>query len=104
MWDVSKVLDYLKTLSPAEKLTLKELPLKTVMLLLLVTCQRGQLISLLSLNNIQMLPHIAHLSLDEHTETAATPFPPPLFPPVKGSVCASLILTLLCDVTLIYAK
>lgn len=68
IWDVSKFLDYLKTLTPAEKLSLKELPLKTVMLTLLATCQQGQLISLLSLNGIQMLPHIAYLSLDEDTD------------------------------------
>ena len=70
IWDVSKALDYLKTLPPVEKLTLKELTLKTVMLLLLVTGQRGHFISLLSLNGIQMLPNTAYLSLDEHTKTS----------------------------------
>ena len=50
--DVSKVLDYLKTLSPVGQLSLKELTLKTVLLLLLVTGQRGQFIYLLSLNGI----------------------------------------------------
>ena len=33
IWDVSQVLDYLKTLYPLEKLSLKELTQKTVMLL-----------------------------------------------------------------------
>lgn len=70
IWDVSKVLDYLKTLAPVEKLSLKELTLKTVMLLLLVTGERGQFIYLLSLTGIQMTPHIAYLSLEEHTKTS----------------------------------
>lgn len=48
IWDVSKVLDYLKTLTPAEKLSLKELLLKILMLILLATGQQEQLISLLS--------------------------------------------------------
>lgn len=63
-------LDYLKTLAPVEKLSLKELTLKTVMLLLLVTGERGQFIYLLSLTGIQMTPHIAYLSLEEHTKTS----------------------------------
>ena len=52
-WDVSQVLDYLKTLYLLEKLPLKAVTQKTVMLLLLVTGQRGQFIHLLSLNGIQ---------------------------------------------------
>ena len=51
--DVSKVMDYLKTLYLLEKLPLKAVTQKTVMLLLLVTGQRGQFIHLLSLNGIQ---------------------------------------------------
>ena len=69
IWDVS-VLDYLKTLYPLEKLSLKELTQKTVMLLLLVTGQRGQFIHLLSLNGIQLTPQTAYLSLEEHTKTS----------------------------------
>ena len=73
IWDVSQVLDYLKTfktLYPLEKLSLKELTQKTVMLLLLVTGQRGQFIHLLSLNGIQLTPQTAYLSLEEHTKTS----------------------------------
>ena len=68
IWDVSQVLDYLKTLYPLEKLSLKELTQKTVMLLLLVTGQRRQFIHLLSLNGIQLTFQIAYLSLDEHSK------------------------------------
>ena len=39
--DVSQVLDYLKTLYLLEKLSLKELTQKTVLLLLLVAGQQG---------------------------------------------------------------
>ena len=70
IWDVSQVLDYLKTLYPLEKLSLKELTQKTVMLLLLVTGQRGQFIHLLSLNGIQLTSQTAYLSLEEHTKTS----------------------------------
>ena len=66
--DVSQVLDYFKTLYPLENLSLKELTQKTVMLLLLVTCQRRQFIHLLSLNGIQLTFQTAYLSLDEHTK------------------------------------
>jgi len=42
VWDIQVVLAYLATLHPVESLTLKELTLKLVMLLLLVSGQRGQ--------------------------------------------------------------
>ena len=43
-WDVNTVLNTLKLYSPLEKLSLKELTLKTAMLLSLVTGQRGHAI------------------------------------------------------------
>ena len=64
IWDVSQVLDYLKTLHPLEELTQK-----TVTLLLLETGQRGQFIHL-SLNGIQLTSQTAYLSLEEHTKTS----------------------------------
>ena len=70
IWDISQVLDYLKTLYPLEKLSLKELTQKPVMLLLLVTGQRGQFIHLLSLNGIILTSQTAYLSLEEHTKTS----------------------------------
>ena len=50
VWDVSIVLRFLKTLSPASSLSLKNLSLKLVMLLSLVTAQRGQTLHLLDIN------------------------------------------------------
>ena len=52
IWVVSKVLSYLRTLHPPDALSLKSLTLKLVMLLLLVTGQRGQAIYLLSLDGM----------------------------------------------------
>ena len=49
IWDVSLVPNYLTTLDPIEKLTLKDLTLKLLMLLLQVTGQRGQSIHLLNI-------------------------------------------------------
>ena len=50
VWDVSNVLRFLKTLSPVSSLSLKNLSLKLVMLLSLVTAQRGQTLRLLDIN------------------------------------------------------
>lgn len=46
------VLTYLATLHPVESLTLEELTLKLVMLVLLVSGQRGQTIHLLDINHM----------------------------------------------------
>ena len=50
VWDVSIVLRFLKTLSPVSSLSLKNLSIKLVMLLSLVTAQRGQTLHLLDIN------------------------------------------------------
>lgn len=47
-WDVKIVLDYLRKLSPAKKLGLKELSMKTCMLLSLVSAQRQQTLHMLN--------------------------------------------------------
>ena len=52
-WDVSKVLCYLKTLSPVETLTLKFLSYKLVMLIALTQASRSQSISLLSIDGMK---------------------------------------------------
>ena len=49
-WDVTVVLKFLATLHPPSKLTLRELTLKLVMLVSLVSGQRGQSIQLLDIN------------------------------------------------------
>ena len=52
IWDVSIVLSYLQSLSPVDKLPLKELTLKLVVLILLVSGQRGQTVHLLSIDHM----------------------------------------------------
>jgi len=49
---VSLVLSYLQSLSPVDKLSLKELTLKLLVLILLVSGQRGQTVHLLSIDHI----------------------------------------------------
>ena len=53
-WDVNKVLDMFKTWGRNPQLSLKKLTLKLVLLLLLVTSQRGQTIHLLNLDGLEL--------------------------------------------------
>ena len=52
IWDVNEMLKCLAQLYPLDKLSLKDLTLKLVMLMLLVSGQRGQTIHLLDLRNM----------------------------------------------------
>ena len=52
IWDVSIVLSHLRSLSPVDKLSLKELTLNLVVLILLVSGQRGQTVHLLSIDHM----------------------------------------------------
>ena len=52
IWDVNIVLDYLKLLFPLIELSLRTLTHKLVMLMKLVTAQRGQTLSLLDTKNL----------------------------------------------------
>ena len=49
LWDVAIVLKYLKTLHPSKSLSLKQLTLKTCMLIALTSSDRGQTLSLLDI-------------------------------------------------------
>ena len=51
-WDVGKVLSYLQTIPNSENTMLKDLTLKTVMLVSLVSAQRGQTIHYLNLDDM----------------------------------------------------
>lgn len=70
IWDVSKVLTYLRTLHPHDAISLKSLTLKLVMLLLLVTGQRGQAIYLLSLDGMTVNTTSCQFQLLQHTKTS----------------------------------
>lgn len=52
IWDTNIVLHYLEKMSPRKSITLKQLTLKTVMLLALLTGQRAQTIYLFEIDNI----------------------------------------------------
>ena len=54
IWDSDVVLNLLKTWTPAKKLTLERLTMKTVMLILLVTGQRPQIIQALNVDNMEI--------------------------------------------------
>ena len=70
IWDVSKVLNYLRTLHPPDTLSLKFLTLKLLMLLLLVTGQRGQAMYLLSLDGMTVNTTSCQFQLLDHTKTS----------------------------------
>ncbi len=55
VWQVSTVIDYLKTTKPASQLNLKDLSQKLAMLLCLTTGQRCQTIHLIEINGLQVL-------------------------------------------------
>ena len=70
IWDVATVLTYLKTLWPLEQLSLKDLTIKLVILLLLVTGQRGQSIHLLNLDGMSMSSQSCSFELLDHIKTS----------------------------------
>ena len=70
VWDVNKVLRYLKTLIPNDHISLKELTLKLVMLLSLVTAQRGQSIHMLDISGMTLTESSCTFILLEHINTS----------------------------------
>ena len=70
IWDASKVLTYLSTLHPVKELPLKDLTLKLVMLLLLVTGQRGQSIHLMTLSAMKFTESECQFQILNHTKTS----------------------------------
>ena len=65
IWDVTVVLNYLKTFEKVSELPLKELTLKLTMLLCLTTGQRGQTIHKMDVTGIQALPDRYRLTINE---------------------------------------
>ena len=96
IWDVSKVLDYLRKLHPLNTLTLKKLTLKLVMLLLIATGRRGHDIHLLSLQGMSMATTSCEFQMLEHTKTSkpgkkGTPITIHLYTP-DPAICRLLTL------------
>ena len=63
IWNVEPVLKFLKNLSPTATLPLKDLTLKLVMLIALITGQRSQSIHLLDLNDMSVRDNCAIFTL-----------------------------------------
>ncbi len=70
IWDVSTVLRHLATLKPNSSLSLKNLTRKLVMLLLLVSGQRGQTIHSLSLQGMTLSETSCQFQVLEHIKTS----------------------------------
>lgn len=67
---MDKVLQYLKTLVSNNEISLKELTLKLVMLLSLVTAQRGQSVHMLDTSGMTLNEQFCSFQLLEHTKTS----------------------------------
>ena len=65
-WDVKPVLTYLSSLHPVEKLELKTLTLKLIMLIALVSAQRGQSLHILDTAYMKEAPDVFEFLLSEH--------------------------------------
>jgi len=69
-WDVSVVLKYLKTLIPVAFLSLKHLTWKLVMLLALLTGQRGQTLHLMDIRYIDVNENRVRIQVLELLKTS----------------------------------
>ena len=70
IWDISAVLKHLSSLYPNEKLSLKDLTHKVLMLILLVSSQRGQSIHYLDLQHLTMEEDNYFFDVAEHIKTS----------------------------------
>ena len=69
-WDVSLVLNYLKTLVPVNSISFKHLTWNLVMLLALLTGQRGQTLHLMDLQFIKLTQNSINIQLMELLKTS----------------------------------
>ena len=69
IWDIRIVLDKLREMSPASTLALKEVTYKLVMLIALVSAQRGQTIHLLNIKNMNKTGSSYSFTITELTKT-----------------------------------
>ena len=69
IWDANIVLEYLKSLSPVKNLSLKLLTHKLVMLMLLLSGQRGQTIHLAHIANIDISPNRFYVTIGDSVKT-----------------------------------
>ena len=69
IWDTKKVLDFLEKWHPAKNLSLRQLGIKTVLLCLLVSGQRGQTIHLMCLENLKFYKDNITCAIGDPTKT-----------------------------------
>ena len=70
IWDLNLVIAYLQKISPATKLPLKSLTLKTATLMMVVTGQRAQTLSLLNLDQCQISKNKIQFVITENVKTS----------------------------------
>jgi integrase len=94
-WDVNKLLDYLRQLPDNSDLTLKQLTLKLVSLLAIVTGHRVQTLSFITINNIHFKDNVEIL-IEKLVKTSAPGKNQPLLIlppyPIDSKVCVVLTL------------
>ena len=96
-WDVAKVLSYLATLSPNRQLSLKDLTFKLVMLVALVSADRGQSLALMDTRHKSTTHGKVTFFIMNHTKTSRPGKPHkkiilPAFPQDR-KLCVKLTLT-----------
>ena len=69
-WDVTVVLDYLRTLGPNEGLSLKKLTMKLVVLTALTSGQRCQTLSFMNINSAQVRANSVKFTIEALTKTS----------------------------------
>ena len=77
-WNVQPVLTYPSFFSPDEKLDLKSLTLKLVMLIALVSAQRGQSLHILDIQCMKEAPNQFEFLLTEHIKQSRPGYKAPL--------------------------
>lgn len=90
-WDVQPVLTYLSSFKVAKELDLKALTLKMVMLVALVSAQRGQSLHMLDINCMKEVPNGFEFVLPEHVKQSRPGYKVPSIMlhayPVNQSLC-----------------
>ena len=70
IWDVSVVLNYLKTLPPTEESNLKDITVKTVMLVALLSGQRCQTVHALTISGMRITNDTVHFEIAKLLKTS----------------------------------
>ncbi|KAJ8911445.1 hypothetical protein NQ315_008331 [Exocentrus adspersus] len=69
-WDVSIVLNFIKTYFPLESLSLKKVTEKLLMLLAIITAHRAQTLTLINIDNIKIFPSKIEIMIPDTIKTS----------------------------------